>query len=92
MNRRLRWSQTPPNISDYDADCVKAPVFAPFQQTPRPADDCKAEKTGPDQGKGSSKGGGKGVVKPSKKESPKQQQEGTMDSGGFQPKPNFCHS
>ena len=92
MNRRLKWSQTPPNISDYDADCIKAPVFAPFQTTPRPADDaCKAEKTSPDQGKGSSKGGQKDVVPPSKKGSHKQQPDCRVESGGFQPN-QFYHS
>ena len=44
MNRRIKWSQNPPNFADYDPGCVTEPSFAPFQQSARPVEDAGAAK------------------------------------------------
>lgn len=37
MSRRIRWSQNPPNMNDYDPGCLQSSAFAPFQQSVAPA-------------------------------------------------------
>lgn len=35
MNRRLNWSQSPPDFNDYSAECLQGPAaLGPFQQIP----------------------------------------------------------
>ena len=32
MNRRIRWNQAPPNLSDYGAECLQSTALGPFHQ------------------------------------------------------------
>ena len=43
LNRRVQWSQDPPNMKDYAPECLESSALGPFQQAP------------PEQGKSSSK-------------------------------------
>ena len=32
MNRRVQWTQSPPDLQDYAPECLEGPAMAPFQQ------------------------------------------------------------
>ena len=43
MNRRVQWNQTPPNMNDFDPECLKAP--GPLQQQSAiPEDEATGER------------------------------------------------
>lgn len=39
----MQWNQTPPNMSDYDPDCLQSSALGPFQTAP-PEDKEKSSK------------------------------------------------
>ena len=63
MNRRIQWSQSPPNLDDYSPECLQSGALGPLQQAP--PDDTAAT--------GSQKRGG-GPLHPNVSKAPKTEQ------------------
>ena len=45
MNRRIQWSQAPPNVSDYGSECLQATALGPFHQGEPVGEDGEVPKT-----------------------------------------------
>ena len=44
MNRRIKWSQTPPNLDDYAPECLQSSALGPLQQAaPAAADPAESQ-------------------------------------------------